>query len=224
VTDNELDQYLLEAFDARVPAPERLRERLPAPEIRRSSPWWLVLVAAAVLLVVAVPSLSPRGSPGTPVVPEGDRVVTTTLDPEHVADGRLAPGDVVDLHVTLGAETLALATATVVGADPEGRLTVRLPQPRAQRLIDIVNRGAEVWPAEHRGELRLVMVRLAEPPQRPLVEGDRVIVLAGANRLGRNLQAHEPREHSLRVLVSPEIAQQIAHSADPGHRVLVTSE
>jgi hypothetical protein len=231
VTDNELDQFLLEAFDARVPSEQRLRERTPAPEIHRRSPLWLALVAAAVLLVVVVPSLSPRGSPGAPsvepapalAVPEGMRVITTTLDPEHVADGRLAPGDVVDLHVTLGEETLEMATGTVMGSDPEGRLTVAVPQHRALRLINAVNRGAEVWPAEHAGELRLVMVRLLEPPQRPLVEGDRLIVVGGVHRLGNDLRAYDPREHSLRVLVSPEIAQQIAHTANPGHRALITS-
>jgi hypothetical protein len=232
VTDNDLDQSLLEAFDARVPSPERLRELLPAPEAQRRSSLWLGLVAAAVLLVVAVPSLSPRGSPGAPSLPapsallpppEGMRIVTVSVDPEHVAADRLVPGDVVDLYVIRQDLLAAQVTGTVVGTMPEGRLTVSLPAEQAQRLVESADTEGTVWPAEHDIALRLVMVA-PQPLRRPLSEGERVIVMGSSGRLGQDLLAQEPRERSFRVLVPPDVAAQIAQASTTGHRVLITSE
>lgn len=154
MTDNELDQYLLEAFDARVPSPERLRERLPAPEIGRSSPWWLALVAAAVLLVVAVPSLSPRGSPGAPAEM---RVVTVTLDPRQVTAGWLAPGDRLELYALTPTQALPRLPAHVLGTDPEGRLTVSLSREDALLLTQSEVPG-EVWPVESADGKKLLAV------------------------------------------------------------------
>jgi hypothetical protein len=242
VTDNDLDQSLLEAFDARVPSPERLRELLPAPEAQRRSSLWLGLVAAAVLLVVAVPSLSPRGSPGAPSLPapsvpapsvpapsallpppEGMRIVTVSVDPEHVAADRLVPGDVVDLYVIRQDLLAAQVTGTVVGTMPEGRLTVSLPAEQAQRLVESADTEGTVWPAEHDIALRLVMVA-PQPLRRPRSEGERVIVMGSSGRLGQDLLAQEPRERSFRVLVPPDVAAQIAQASTTGHRVLITSE